>query len=94
MHQLWERLLHRRAPEEDPLVTLELQASLSRLLAECWRIHHHSGFAGAHHARAAVQAYEITLRSALRHAGGDDAEHAPGDIVALELDLASRGWIW
>lgn len=95
MPQLWERLLGRRAPVHDPLATLEVQAHLGRLTAELRRLDGvHGDFAHAHHVRAAEGAYEGMLRTALRLAGGDDREHRTGDVVGLELDLASRGWAW
>lgn len=94
MTQLWDRIIRRRAPAHDPLVTLELQAQLGRLLVRLYREERHTGFAGAHHARAARSAYESTLRSAVRLAGADDTVHPDGDIIGLELDLSSRGWLW
>lgn len=94
MSQLWDRLRHWRNPAYDPMITLELQAQLGRLVAEVRRADTHHGFAGAHHAMAATWAYENTLRRALRHAGGTDCDFEAGDIVGLELDLSARGWTW
>ncbi|WP_454301033.1 hypothetical protein [Salana multivorans] len=71
-----------------------LQTRLSRLSGEIRRCQAHRGFAAAHHTRAAVSAYETTLRQSLRHVGADDAVHPAGDIISLELDLAARGWQW
>lgn len=93
--RLWHLFVGRRVPSDDSaLVTLELQTRLGRLIGELRRCHAHTGFAAAHHAQAAAQAYEITLREALRHAGTDDARYPRGDVIALELDLAARGWSW
>lgn len=95
MPQLWFRLRQRRAPAADPLLTLEIQATLGRLTAELCRLDRSRGaFGGAHHVLATQGAYEGVLRRAVRLAGGDDTPHAPGDVVGLELDLASRGWTW
>lgn len=95
MPQLWDRLINRRAPAFDPLLTLETQAHLGRLLAELRRLEGTRGdFAHAHHVRAATGAYEGMLRRALRLAGGDEDAHRPRDVVGLELDLSSRGWTW
>ncbi len=93
MPQLWSRLRQRRAPAVDPLLTLETQATLGRLTAELCRLDRAAGeFASAHHVRATQGAYEGVLRRALLRAGGDAARHGRGDVVGLELDLASRGW--
>lgn len=94
MSSLWERISHRRAIEQDVMATLELQAQLSRMVFEVQRAERFRGFAAAHHAHAAQGAYESTLRSAVRHAGGDERSVPSGDVVALELDLAARGWQW
>lgn len=95
MPQLWSRLRQRRAPAVDPLLALETQATLGRLTAELCRLDRSRGaFGGAHHVRATQGAYEGVLRRALRLAGGDDTRHSAGDVVGLELDLASRGWSW
>lgn len=93
MSQIWDRLRFRGREAPSALVTLELQAQLGRLAAEVRRADGHDGFAGAHHTRAAVAAYEHTLRRALRHAGGE-LTACEGDVIALELELASRGWSW
>lgn len=94
MGELWNLLRSWRAPGLDPMRTLELQTRLSRLSEEIRRCHEFNGFAAAHHTRAAQSAYETTLRQSLRHIGADDGVHHPGDVVSLELDLASRGWHW
>lgn len=94
MGDLWNLLRSWRAPTLDPMRTLELQTRLSRLSGEIRRCQAHRGFAAAHHTRAAVSAYETTLRQSLRHVGADDAVHPAGDIISLELDLAARGWQW
>lgn len=94
MSQLWDRLTGRRAPAYDAMATLELQSQLGRMVEEVRRSERHTGFAAAHHARAARFAYESTLRSAVRHAGGDDRAYGMGDVVGLELELAARGWLW
>lgn len=91
----WDRLRHRRAPVCDPLETLAVQSALGRLAEELLRLDRAPrAFAHAHHVRAAEQAYEGVLRRAVALAGGDQRVHAAGDVVGLELDLASRGWRW
>ncbi|MBN8880911.1 hypothetical protein EDD28_0619 [Salana multivorans] len=94
MGEWWGLLRGWRTPTLDPMRTLELQTRLGRLAAELRRCDTHRGFAAAHHSRAALSAYETTLRQSLRHVGTNDEIHGPGDVVSLELDLASRGWQW
>ncbi|MFC8600094.1 MULTISPECIES: hypothetical protein [unclassified Isoptericola] len=97
------RARRRRAPTDDPLVTLTVQVRLGELARELRAIDDDPQvYARAHHARAAQEAYDALLREACRLAGlgvvdlpmraGERAESA--ERLREELELSSRGWSW
>lgn len=102
MATLVERLrrrLPRPAPVRtaDPFRTLELQARLSRLAGELTGLDAggERRFAAGHHARAALLAYEHTLREACRLAGLPvEPGRGPEFRLLAEAMLSQAGWEW
>lgn len=81
----------------DPFQVLELQHRLTRLARELHELDRDDGtqFARAHHARAALLAYEDTLDEACRLIGhpvepGGGAAHR----LLAEAGLREAGWTW
>ena len=86
-----------RQRQEDPLTTLQLQLRLGQIAREIRALAgDDSGFAGAHHSRAAQAAYDELLREACRRAGVEDDSPitTETDRLLRELELSSRGWSW
>lgn len=87
--------VRRRSP--DPFLTLELQMRLGRLAMElddlaAARV---KRYALAHHAKAAMLAYEATLAEACRFVGADVPEgRGPARRLLMEATLANAGWTW
>ena len=86
-----------RPPVPAPAVVLEAQRTLSRLDREIAALSgdDNTGFARAHHLRAAVAAYGEALDEACRLAGVPPTD-ADGDLrrVLAEVELRVRGWDW
>lgn len=87
----------RLEPAPDPFRTLELQQRLSRLSAELVMLQDESGqvYAAGHHLRAALLAYDQTLREACLLVGVPVGESTgPADRLMAEAGLAQAGWTW
>lgn len=98
------RMFRQRRSGGDPFATLEVQLALSRLDQEIkdLRRNDRDDFAGAHHLRAAIKAYDYVLDDACRMAGvapPGGRGTPPGEVSAVrrmlaEAELQARGWDW
>jgi hypothetical protein len=94
----WLRILRPRRPHGDPFETLEVQLALTRLDQEIkdLRYGRRDDFAGAHHLRAAMKAYDHVLDDACRLAGVGSLPGGGTSIrrMLAEAELQARGWDW
>jgi hypothetical protein len=96
MSRMRQRLPQWRRRSPDPFATLELQLRLGRLSSELDELARPSGtFALAHHATAAILAYDATLVEACRLIGAAVPEgRGPAQRLLMEATLANAGWSW
>jgi hypothetical protein len=80
----------------DPFRTLELQARLSRLVAEMDTLSdgRSTRFALGHHARATSRAYDETLAEACALIGTPITLENAGSRLLAEGLLVQAGWTW
>jgi len=88
-----------RPPDQaDPFEALRVQRSLARLEREIDRLRGDDDeiFAGAHHLRAAVLAYDGLLTEARRLAGlpAEPAVHSSAGRLLAVAELHASGWDW
>lgn len=98
--RMGERLrgLRHRRRNDNVFETLEVQLALTRIDQEIKQLRFGRGddFAGAHHLRAAMKAYDYLLADACRLAGVVQEPDAPVEVrrMLAEAELQARGWDW
>jgi hypothetical protein len=100
----WLGIFRQRRSGDDPFEALEVQMALTRLDQEIKELRRNGrdDFAGAHHLRAAVKAYDYVLDEACRLAGvaapgGSTYPLGPAagiQRMLAEAELQARGWDW